>query len=29
SFSPPAAGQTQLLANYQSQLETTLAANWK
>ncbi|AVS93005.1 hemolysin-type calcium-binding protein [Paracidovorax avenae] len=29
SFSPPAAGQTQLPANYQSKLETTLAANWK
>ncbi|RAR78199.1 hemolysin type calcium-binding protein, partial [Paracidovorax anthurii] len=29
SFSPPAAGQTQLPANYQSSLETTLAANWR
>ncbi|WP_372166018.1 putative Ig domain-containing protein [Xanthomonas axonopodis] len=29
SFSPPAAGQTSLPANYQSSLETTLAANWK
>ncbi|MDY4339824.1 calcium-binding protein [Xanthomonas sp. LF07-6] len=29
SFSPPAAGQTQLPANYQSKLETTLAVNWK
>nr|WP_053329559.1 calcium-binding protein [Xanthomonas cassavae] len=29
TFSPPAAGQTSLPANYQSSLETTLAANWK
>ncbi|GKT21586.1 putative Ig domain-containing protein [Acidovorax sp. SUPP3334] len=29
SFSPPAAGQTTLPANYQSGLESVLAANWK
>ncbi|WCM85510.1 hypothetical protein M5C97_10150 [Acidovorax sp. NCPPB 3859] len=29
SLSPPAAGQTQLPAHYQSKLETTLVANWK
>ncbi|GKT02447.1 putative Ig domain-containing protein [Acidovorax sp. SUPP3434] len=29
SFSPPAAGQTTLPANYQSGLESVLAANWR
>ncbi|WP_271466428.1 putative Ig domain-containing protein [Paracidovorax valerianellae] len=29
SFSPPATGQTTLPANYQSGLESVLAANWK
>ncbi|NIJ72159.1 hypothetical protein FHR66_001339 [Xanthomonas sp. F4] len=29
SLSPPAAGQTQLPADYQSKPEKTLAADWK
>jgi hypothetical protein len=29
AFSPPSAGQTSLPANYQSALNTVLAANWK
>jgi len=29
SFSPPAAGQTTLLANYASSLNTVIATNWQ